>query len=189
MKTVSKQKSFEEGNKRFWCAIHIPSLNPTSFLSAIFSRISKKNSIQATHNSPHLVGLQAHLMDHITIASASVPLSHRHRDNDGYIERSIWPRSKWLKSRCPQIRRIIIFIYFSFGAHTIWEILPKVYESTWKNILKFLDEIFNLKENGDFSQFRKILVCGEWQPIPGEEVPLAQYCAETGFRTNLSEYY
>lgn len=126
-------------------------------------------------------------MDHITIASASVPLSHRHRDNDGYIERSIWPRSKWLKSWCPQIRRIIIFIYFPFGAHTIWEILPKVYESTWKNIWKFLDEIFNLKENGDFSQFRKILVCGEWQPIPGEEVPLAQYCAETGFRTNLPE--
>ena len=188
MKIVSKQKSFEEENKRFWCNTP-PFLEDNLISFSYILKNFKKFSSSYTHNSPHLVGLQAHLMDHITIASASVPLSHRHRDNDGYIERSIWPRSQWLKSRCPQIRRIIIFIYFSFGAHTIWEILPKVYESTWKNILKFLDEIFNLKENGDFSQFRKILVCGEWQPIPGEEVPLAQYCAETGFRTNLSEYY
>ena len=88
MKIVSKQKLFEEGNKRFWCAIHIPSLNPTSFLSPTFSRIPK-NSIQATHNSPHLIGLQAHLMDHITIASASVPLSHRHRDNDVYRKKQM----------------------------------------------------------------------------------------------------
>ena len=48
-----------------------------------------KNSIQATHNSPHLIGLQAHLMDHITIASASVPLSHRHRDNDVYRKKQM----------------------------------------------------------------------------------------------------
>ena len=48
---------------------------------------SKKPNSSYTHN--FLVGLQAHLMDHINIASASEPLSHSHRDNDGYIKKSI----------------------------------------------------------------------------------------------------
>ena len=54
-----------------------PALKPsarTSFLSSTFPGIPK-SPIQATPNSPHLVGFQAHLMDHITMASASAPLS------------------------------------------------------------------------------------------------------------------
>ena len=39
-------------------------------------RNSKKPISSYTHNSPHLIGFQAHPMDHITMASASTPLSH-----------------------------------------------------------------------------------------------------------------
>ena len=35
----------------------------------------KKPNSSYTHNSPQLVGFQAHLMHHITMASASAPLS------------------------------------------------------------------------------------------------------------------
>ena len=68
-------------------------------------------------------------MDHIIIACASVPLSHRHRDNDEYIERSILTQKQVTSFDAPQIRRIII-LYISHLEHTILEIVTKVYEST-----------------------------------------------------------
>ena len=39
-------------------------------------RNSKKLISSYTHNFPHLIGFQAHLMEHITMASASTSLSH-----------------------------------------------------------------------------------------------------------------
>ena len=63
-----------------------------------------------------------------------------------------------------QTRRIVTFMYFYI--FPIWstpfgKFYPKSMNPHGQIKNKFLDEIFHLRENGDFSQFRKILQFAE----------------------------
>ena len=63
----------------------------------------------------------------------------------------------------PQIRRIMIFIYFPFV-----KLYPKSM-NPHRQIKKSLHEIFHLRENGNFSHYRKILPFAENDKIHLEE--------------------
>ena len=71
--------------------------------------------------------------------------------------------------------------------HTIWEILSKVYESTWTNKNNLRWNLSLAWKWWFFTIQKNYLVCREWQPTSEGEIPLAQYCAETAFRANLLE--
>ena len=152
-------------------------------------RNPKKPSSSYTQNSFHLVGFQAHLMTHITMASACAPLSHYGTETMIYIyKEAYWFISKWIKSWCPLMPPDAHY----FSIFPIWSTpFGKFYPTfmnphEWKKIL-----IWNLSLERKWWFFtiqKNSSVCREWQSISGGEVPLAQYCTETGFRTDVSEY-
>ena len=79
MKIVSKQKVNIWRGKQKILVYNKHTINPFLVVNLIsFSYIlrnAKKPNSSYTHSYPHLVGFQAHLMDHITMACASAPLS------------------------------------------------------------------------------------------------------------------
>ena len=56
----------------FLGSVNTPSLKPILFLPSD----SKELNPSYTHNSPNLIGFQAYLMAHLTMANASAHLSH-----------------------------------------------------------------------------------------------------------------
>ena len=121
-------------------------------------------------------------MDHITTASASAPLSQYGTETRMDIQKeAYWPKSWYCPNK--EDRYFYVFLYISHLEHTIWEILSKVYESTWTNKKQILRWDLPLERKWWFFTIQKnSSVCREWQSIPGGEIPLAQYCAEIGLQ-------
>ena len=68
--------TLEEGNRRFLGCNEHPFLEAHFISSFHIPRNSKEPNPSYTHNSHHLIGFQAHLMAHLTMANASAHLSH-----------------------------------------------------------------------------------------------------------------
>ena len=166
MKIVSKQKVNFWRRKQKILVYNKHTINP--FLEANFISFSyiPRNSKKAQfklHTQFPLIWLDSRpIWWTISSRPMLLHLGHTMKQRQWWVYRKKYtdPEASDRGPDIPPIRRIIIFIYSPFGAHHLGNSI----QSLWiymNKLKKFLDEIFHLRENGDFSQFRKILQFAE----------------------------